>query len=113
MIFSRKKKKLIELLDESIKLGLRKIDSDNVNEFLKNREYGLAFDTIVCQMFEYDNEISQSFYDKVEKTALLLKIDPNDYKFLEKNIRNEHSIPIAVQDKIGEIISEVKNKKEN
>ena len=112
MFFNTKKKKINRLLELAIQLGLQDIDSDNAIEFLNIREYGLAFDTIVCQLYEYDNEISQSFYDEVKKTAKCLNVEKSNYDFLKKNIRKPQSIPIAVQDKIGEIISDVKNRKE-
>lgn len=112
MFFKRKKENLNRLLEIAIESGLREEDSKAVIEFINSKEYGLALDTMVCQLYEYDNEISQSFFDEIQETAKSLGFSKDQYSYLEKNIRVSESIPIAVQDKIGEICSDIKRNKE-
>ena len=51
-----------ELIIASKHLGLGNNDIKTVQDFLSNYEYGLAFDTLITQLYEYEIEINIDFY---------------------------------------------------
>ena len=61
---------MVEFLNQAKILGLPIADSNSAEELLENREYGLCFDTIVTQLYEYDIKIDENFY---QKSILLCK----------------------------------------
>lgn len=87
MFFSSKKKGLNRLLKLAIEAGLGEDDAQTVDEFIIHKEYGLAFDTIVCQLFEYDNEISPMFYSRIEEVGKSFGYNSEQYDFMKNSIR--------------------------
>lgn len=56
--------KLFELLNEVVEI-LPEDDVKNIIEFIENKEWGLAYETFCIQLYEYNIEISDSFYEKI------------------------------------------------
>lgn len=102
------KKNLKELIECSSILGLDKKDCQNALEYLEYNEYGLSFDTIITQLFEYDIEISIEFYSLIEKIANLMELPEESYNFMKGLIRQEKKIPDLVTSKIAEILNSLK-----
>ena len=76
-------KKIISTLIKAAKeLGLDDFDINNSTEFLDNREYGLAFDTIITQLYEY--EIDNEFYELIVKSAHKMEILEDEYSFMKE-----------------------------
>ena len=57
-------KHLYELLKE-VKDKLSLNDIKNVTEFIENREWGLAYEILCIQLYEYHIQISPEFYKKI------------------------------------------------
>lgn len=80
-------KKMIYTLINSVEvLKLTKEDIDNSKEYLENREYGLAFDTVITQLYEYEVEIGVEFYELVSEIGRKMKIDEKEYSYLKELI---------------------------
>lgn len=86
------KKKLAALIEEAKILGLPQRDLDNANDFLINREYGLCYDTVITQLYEYDIEIDNKIYSLISKIAKDLSLSENDYLFMKDLVRAETEI---------------------
>jgi len=68
-------------------LGLPEQDCVNANDFLQYREYGLAFDTILTQMYEFDIPIDTELYQQIETIAQRMSLSAEDYAFMAELIR--------------------------
>ncbi|CAH0191046.1 hypothetical protein SRABI27_01505 [Pedobacter sp. Bi27] len=86
------KKKLAALIEEVKILGLPQRDLDNANDFLINHEYGLCYDTVITQLYEYDIEIDNKIYSLISKIAKDLSLSENDYLFMKDLVRAETEI---------------------
>lgn len=86
------KKKLAALIEEAKILGLPQRDLDNANDFLINHEYGLCYDTVITQLYEYDIEIENKIYSLISKIAKDLCLSEDDYLFMKELIRAETEI---------------------
>lgn len=99
-------KKIVSALIEAAKeLGLGDIDINNSTELLENREYGLAFDTIITQLYEYEIEIDDEFYELIVKSAHIMKISEEEYLFMKELVRAENVVPKPVKDSLAEILA--------
>lgn len=68
-------------------LGLPEQDCVIANDFLQYHEYGLAFDTILTQMYEFDIPIDTELYQQIETIAQRMSLDTEDYVFMAELIR--------------------------
>lgn len=68
-------------------LGLPEKDCSNAREYLEYNERGLAFDTILTQMFEYDIHIDEALYRQIELIGKKLSLDAVEYEFMAKLIQ--------------------------
>lgn len=93
------------LIEAANDLGLAGGDINNSKEFLVNREYGLAFDTIVTQLYEYEIEIDSEFYALIVKVAQKMKISENGYSFMIELVRTDAVVPKPVKDKLADILA--------
>lgn len=96
---------LIGLLRAAEFLGLPKDDVDNAYDYLQYNEYGLTFDTIVTQLYEYDIEVNDDFYTLTRRVAHEMKLPEENYAFIKDLIRNKESIPRLVKEEIAKVIS--------
>lgn len=99
-------KKIVSALIEAAKeLGLGDVDINNSIELLENREYGLAFDTIITQLYEYEIEIDDEFYELIVKSAHSMKISEDEYSFMKELVRAENIVPKPVKDRLAKILA--------
>ena len=99
-------KKIVSALIESAKtIGLNDVDINNSTELLDNREYGLAFDTVITQLYEYEIEIDGEFYEFVVELADKMKISKDKYSFMNELVREGNVIPKPVKDKLARILT--------
>ncbi|TWF39718.1 hypothetical protein FHW36_105157 [Chitinophaga polysaccharea] len=94
----------LALIDAAGALGLSKVDLDNATILSNSHEYGLAFDTIVTQLYEYDTDIDIEFYNLVVDVAQKMRIPENTYSFIRELIRDKNVVPKSVKDKLAEIL---------
>ena len=92
------------LIDIAKQLGLPDSDLMNAIDFLEHDEYGLCFDTIVTQMYEYDIEIDDEFYSLLICISVKLVLSSDSYSFMKELIRNENKIPEHVKEELLKII---------
>jgi len=78
----------LKLIEAAEILGLRKEDLNTARELSDHGEYGLALDTIVTQLYEFDLEIDQGFYDLVQNMAKRMQISEEEYSFMTSKIRS-------------------------
>ena len=86
-MFNKKKRILTALLEGARQLDLSPRDLSSAQEYLEHDEYGVCFDHIVTQMYEYDIAITTDFYNLVVKAANEMKLSENDYSFLQELVR--------------------------
>lgn len=77
---------LTNLINQAQNFGLSVADIRNAREFLLNHEYGLCFDTIITQIYEYDISITYEYYDLISNIGQKLKIDSKEYEFVKELI---------------------------
>ncbi|WP_409019474.1 MafI family immunity protein [Dyadobacter sp. CY347] len=68
-------------------LGLPEKDCIDANSFLEHNELGLAFETILTQMYEYDILIDSELYGQIEAIAGRLSLKSPEYEFMSGLIR--------------------------
>lgn len=71
-----------QLLAQAGRLGLPTQDAAIAQEHLDYAEWGLAFEHIVVQLFEYAIPLTADFYEQVETCAERMKIAPEAYSIL-------------------------------
>lgn len=81
------KELLLVLIDSSEGKGLEFSDLIVARDYLQHGEFGLCFDTIVTQMYEYNIEIDEEFYIQIEKVASMMKIPVSGYSFMKELIK--------------------------
>jgi hypothetical protein len=79
-------KLLLNIFDTSKMLGLNSLDLKNAKDLLDNQEYGLAFDTLITQLYEYEIGIDKDFFFLLESIAKKLNIPDNEYSFMKELI---------------------------
>jgi len=72
-------KLLLKLIEVAKTLGLSEFDVNNATEYLNNKEYGLSYDTIITQMYEYDLEINNEIYLLISQIGKKMKLADSDY----------------------------------
>lgn len=82
---------LIKLSESARRLGLKEVDFNTAVEFVEHREYGLCFDTIVTQLYEYDVPISEAFYLSVCEIANEIQTPEESFSFLAELISGHDS----------------------
>lgn len=75
-----------KLIEAAETLGLREEDLNTARELSDHGEYGLALDTIATQLYEFDLEIDQEFYDLVQNMAKRMRISEEEYCFIKTQI---------------------------
>lgn len=95
---------LLGLIEIARILGLDNRDLKYAEDFLNHNEFGLCFDTIVTQMYEYDIEIDNEFYQLISKIGERMNLRQESYSFMKELIRDESNIPKPVKDELMRII---------
>lgn len=96
---------LLRLIEIARILGLDNRDLKNVQDFLMHNEFGLCFDTIITQMYEYNVEIDNEFYESISKIGERMNLKRESYSFMKELIRDESNIPKPVKDELAKIIA--------
>lgn len=69
-----------------VKSKLQPRDAENVEEFIDHNEFGLAFETLCCQLYEYEIPISKDFYEKVVIYGESIEINSSEWLPLKELI---------------------------
>lgn len=80
---------LSRMIETACALGLSEKDLMNAKEYLKHNELELCFDTVITQLYEYEIEINEQFYELVSKIAKSMKLQQESYFFI-KDLINYH-----------------------
>lgn len=73
-------------IEQARELGLHEADYINAKELLEYNEQGLAFDTVIAQLYDYDIAIDQKLYDLAVTITRLMKISTEEYDHLKELI---------------------------
>lgn len=92
---------LLRLIAEARILGLDDRDLNIAEDFLVHHEFGLCFDTLITQMYEYDIEIDNEFYELMSEIAERLELERESYSFMKQLITKKNRISIAVKEELG------------
>lgn len=79
---------ILFLIDETKEFLLPK-DIENIRYDIENDEFGLAFETVCAQLFEYETSISLETYTRIDKLGNDLGLDENYWTFLKTSIIND------------------------
>jgi hypothetical protein len=79
-------KELLNLIEDALRLGLTKQDAKNATDFVIHREWGIAFDVVVSQVYEYDIQVNQAFVDSVFRIARLLELPDEEYLYIKDQL---------------------------
>ena len=96
---------LLRLIETARILGLNYRDLKNAEDLLIHNEFGLCFDTIITQMYEYDIEIDDELYESISKIGDRMNLKPESYTFMKELIRDESNIPKPLKDELTRIIT--------
>ncbi len=99
---------LARLIEISKILGLNEGDLNNAREYLIYNEYGLCFDTLITQLYEFDIEINTEFYKLIVQIGELLALDEDSYSFMKELIRDGNIIPKTIKDELATIVANLK-----
>ena len=80
-------KNLIKFIDHAKSFGIPEKDSENAEVFLKNNEFGLCFDTIITQLYEFDIEINEEFYLLADQIGRSLGLELETYSYIKELIK--------------------------
>lgn len=74
---------ILQLLEE---VKLPATDIENITEFTEHNEYGLAYETLCTQLYEYSVPISSAYYEKISSLGPLMEINPSMWLSLKELI---------------------------
>ncbi|WP_284452577.1 MafI family immunity protein [Parachlamydia acanthamoebae] len=72
------------ILMNEVSNDLPKQDVQNIIEFVKYREWGVAFETLCTQLYEFDIKISPDSYEKIAVLGKLMKLESSNWEFLKE-----------------------------
>jgi hypothetical protein len=61
-------------------------DIDNVRVLLSVGEYGVSFETLCTQLYEYEVRINPSLYERLASVGALLRLNSNTWEILKELI---------------------------
>ena len=82
--------RIVRLLREMISTLRSRLPAQDIltaEELLEHGEWGLAFDVLCTQAYEYEIEISQELYSTASQLADAMQLDPNEWSFATKLVR--------------------------
>lgn len=77
---------LLRLIEIARISGLNENDLKNAIDFLNQNEFGLCFDTIITQMYEYDLEIDNDVYSLISNIGKSMNLEIDSYYFMKELI---------------------------
>ena len=98
-----------EMVKGAEAFGLPKHDVNNALEMTKDRDYDIAFDIIVQQLYEHGIEINDEYFSIITKLAYILSIKKSEYGFVEKLIRRPFEVPQELKYVLASILQTLKN----
>lgn len=78
--------KLIRILHE-VKKELPSEDVKKVVELVENNEFGIAYETLCTQIYEYEVRITKKFYEMVSFYGESIKIQPSIWEPIKELIK--------------------------
>ncbi|CAA7193826.1 MafI family immunity protein [Chryseobacterium potabilaquae] len=96
---------LLRLIEIASIIGLNDNDVKNAKDYLMHNEFGLCYDTIITQIYEYDIEIDIKFYQFITKIGNLLNLTHENYFFMKELISDENNIPKSIKSELAKIIA--------
>ena len=82
-----KKELFCDLINRAKTLGLAEQDVAGAREYIGYNEYGVCFDLIITQLYEFNIGIDNQFYLTISQIAKELNIPSEAYSFIEELIR--------------------------
>lgn len=76
-----------EFIENAKTLGLATPEISNAEVLLSYKEYGLAFDTVITQLYEAALPINQTFYEEVVYLAERMDFTEDNYVFLKELVK--------------------------
>jgi hypothetical protein len=98
---------LFKLIEIATLPGLDEYDLKNAEDFLKHNEFGLCFETILTQMYEYEIKIDEDFYELIAKIGKQMNFKQVNYSFMKELIRDENTLPKTIKDDLARLISDL------
>jgi hypothetical protein len=77
---------LLRLIEIGRISGLNKNDLNYAIDFLNHNEFGLCFDTIITQMYEYDLEIDSDAYNLICNIGESMNLEIESYFFMKDSV---------------------------
>jgi hypothetical protein len=84
IILNRNGTRVLEFL-EVFKDRLKPADVENIRNFVEHNEWGITFEVLCAQIYEWESSISQKEYDDLKGFAKAVPIDW-EYDYLEELI---------------------------
>lgn len=81
------RKEVGNLISRCKSLGLPEKDCIEASSFLEYNEFGLAFETILTQMYECNILIELELYRKIQAIAGRMSLKSQQYEFMSELIR--------------------------
>lgn len=79
------------LLKEKIE-ELPEQDIQNISEDIHHHEWGVAFETLCVQIYEYDIPVNTDYYNRMANLGKSMNIDPSYWLPLKKLIADNHQV---------------------
>ncbi len=80
--------KILSLVSE-LENSLLPQDVQNICDFIKYNEFGVGFETLCTQLFEYDSPISAEIYSRIESVGKEIGYSENHWNYLKALIKND------------------------
>lgn len=77
---------MLSLLEDLKNLLSQKVIED-AREMVKYNEYGVGFEIVCTQLFEYDIKISSEIYEKLEALGKSMKLKEETWNYLRALIK--------------------------
>ena len=77
---------LNSIINQAENAGLSKRDLNIAKEYIDHFEFGLSLEYITVQLFEFNIQINQEFYDAIVLTGELMEIKEGEYSYLKSLI---------------------------
>lgn len=79
---------MLNLID-SVKTLLPESDIENAIEMVEHNEFGIGFEIICEQLFEYGVKISPDIYQKIVELGQKMEMPSERWNFLKELIKND------------------------
>lgn len=80
-------KELHQILDE-FQGKLPEVDVTKIREFIDAREWGVGFDILCEQLFEYEIEVPKEVFKRIGGVGRFMQIDAKTWEILSPLVKN-------------------------